>query len=122
MVIIEASVVFHFLLRISFGAPTEDVVYEYLHILQVPGYVFAGVQSHYGLQDSHICMQLVDPWVVSHAYGQSEPQQWLQRNLVIVAVHRDVVKSVSQKTYASSCECVRFSNWGILVWEILSVM
>ena len=46
----------------------------------------------------------MDPWVVSHAYGQSEPQQWLQLNVCFIF---------------GVCEVF---NWGILVLEILAVM
>ena len=56
------------------------------------------------LEDNGTCIHYVDPWVVSHAHGQSEPQQWLQLNVCFIL---------------GVCEVF---NWGILVWEILSVM
>ena len=114
---------FYFSLRITFGAPIEDSSTStssdrQLLQLQVTGtgtgigtstgtgsgFFIAGTQRHDVLQENGTCIHYVDPWVVSHAYRQSKPQQWLQLNVCFIF---------------GVCEVF---NWGILVWEILSVM
>ena len=67
-------------------------------------FFIVSTQRHDVLQENCACIHYVDPWVVSHAYGQSKPQQWLQLNVCFIF---------------GVCEVF---NWGILVWEILSVM
>ena len=108
--------VFPLSLRISFGASHRGLVCKFLqncnYRLQVTGagtgtgsgFFIAGTQRHDVLQENGTCIHYVDPWVVSHAHGQSEPQQWLQLNVCFIL---------------GVCEVF---NWGILVWEILSVM
>ena len=48
------------------------------------GFFIAGTQRHDVLQENGTCIHYVDPWVVSHAYGQSKPQQWLQLNVCFI--------------------------------------
>ena len=48
------------------------------------GFFIAGTQRHDVLQEKGTCIHYVDPWVVSHAHGQSKPQQWLQLNVCFI--------------------------------------